>query len=288
MNGGDPAVDIDALRAWCGRTSEAADVIDAALVERFSATLDLEPSSTATGSLAPAGIHWCLAPQLTATSSLGPDGHPPRGGFLPPVSLPRRMWAGGELTYAGIFRLGDTVNRLSTIEDVQLKHGRTGALCFVTVQHDYTVGGKAILSERQDIVYRQAETPGAISQAMPPLIPPPASDALRLVDANSVMLFRYSALTFNGHRIHYDRRYCMEEENYPGLVVHGPLQATILLQLAISQAGGRMPSRFSFRGQAPLFDGAFTAHARRDGDRIKLWALNLSGGRSMQAEASWA
>lgn len=287
MIDGEPAIDIEALQAWCGRTSEAVDVIDAALVERFAATLNLEPASTANGSPAPAGIHWCLAPAVAATSSLGADGHPPRGGFLPPVSLPRRMWAGGELTYSGIFRLGDTVSRRSTIEDVQLKHGRTGALCFVTVRHDYSVNGTAILSERQDIVYREAETPGAMPQATPPLIPPLASDAVRVVDANSVMLFRYSALTFNGHRIHYDRRYCMEEENYPGLVVHGPLQATTLLQLAIGQAGGRIPSRFSFRGQSPLFDGSFTAHARRDGDGMKLWVLDPSGGRTMQAEASW-
>ena len=288
MNDGGPAIDIDALRAWCGRTSDATDVIDAALVERFAATLDLDAASTQQGSPAPVGIHWCLAPEVAATASLGPDGHPTRGGFLPPVSLPRRMWAGGELRFSGVFTLGDTVNRLSTIEDVQIKHGRTGALCFVTVRHDYAVDGKAILSERQDIVYREAETPGAMPQATVPLDAQPASDAQRTVDANSVMLFRYSALTFNGHRIHYDRRYCLEEENYPGLVVHGPLQATVLLHLATGQADGRMPARFSFRGQAPLFDGAFTAHARRDGDGMKLWVLDPFGRRTMQAEATWA
>lgn len=278
--------DIDILRKWIGRCIEASDVIDHALVERFCATLNLNLGDCIQGSPAPAGIHWCLAPIVAATATLGPDGHPARGGFLPPVSLPRRMWAGGELAYSGLFRLGDTIDRRSTIEDVQLKQGRTGVLCFITVRHEYSVGDRAVLDERQDIVYRAAETPGTVTAA-PAAVPVRESDASVEVQADAVMLFRYSALTFNGHRIHYDRRYCLEEENYPGLVVHGPLQATVLLQLAIDQEGGSMPSQFSFRGEAPLFDGGLTAHVRRDG-ATKLWIVDPKGSRTMQAESSWA
>lgn len=282
-------LDIDHLKSWIGRTAEHADHISPRLAAGLAAVLD-EHTDLAEGDEAPTCIQWCLAPQIEPMSGLGPDGHPTRGGFLPPVPFPRRMWAGGFLEFSGDFRVGDMVTRRSRIADVSLKEGRSGRLIFVAVDHEYhTLRGLA-LKERHDIVYRELEavsaSPAPAAVAPPAPAGPVAGQSLS-IEATPVLLMRYSAVTFNGHRIHYDRDYCLREENYPGLIVHGPLQATYLLRLAREMNGGRMPGRFVFRGLSPLFDGAaFSVNGAEKTDGLTLWTANAAGGVTMTANAS--
>lgn len=282
-------VDIDALRDWIGRTQEKSDTISPRLVESFNAIFDAV-SGLAPGDTAPLGIHWCLAPDIAPMRALGPDGHPARGGFLPPVPLPRRMWAGGQIDFSGDFRVGDNVTRRSRIEDVAQKTGRSGALIFVTVRHDYLTPRGVVLSERQDIVYRDQEA-GSATQAVGASKPAPAAEPVRAdhsrqIDASPTLLFRYSALTFNGHRIHYDLAYATGEEHYPGLVFHGPLQASYLMRLAAETATGPLRS-FSYRSVAPLFAGApVSIHAVRNGGETALWVADSRDYPTMQATAT--
>jgi len=277
-------LDIAHLRSWIGREDEASEVVTPELVHKFRATLDLPGGKPAPGDPAPPLIHFCLAQPVAPQAELGPDGHPARGGFLPPVPLPRRMWAGGEFLFRQDIRVGDTVRRISRVADVVLKEGRTGPLCFVTVRHQVEAGGAVALEERQDLVYRGADMGGAAKAPTPA----EAGSHRREVDASATLLFRYSALTFNGHRIHYDRRYAMQVEGYPGLVVHGPLQATWLLNFAASIRGAA-PSHFSFRGLSTLFDDdPIRLHAEEDGDRLKLWTARDGGPVAMSSEAAWS
>ncbi len=278
-----PGLDLDHLRGWIGRTETARDLVTARGIRELRATLDLPPGDPQPGEAAPvATAHWCLAPPAAPQSALGPDGHPARGGFLPPVPLPRRMWAGGALEFPDLLRVGDTVERRSTITDVTAKEGRTGLLCFVTVAHEiHTPRGLAV-RERQDIVYRGTDAPvgGSGSGA-----PPPAPSVRESIVPDAVLLFRYSALTFNGHRIHYDRSYCIEEEGYPGLVVHGPLQATLLCGFA-ARLMGRQPARFSFRSVRPIFDGTPMGLCAVEAEGgFDLWTADAEGRPAMLAEA---
>ena len=287
-------IDIAPLKSWVGREETATDTIDTRLVASFLALLDRDPSGVKAGDAAPLCIHWCLAPAIVPNSETGPDGHPARGGFLPPVPLPRRMWAGGELRFHGPLHVGDRVTRRSTVEAVELKEGRSGTLCFVTVRHAIETQAGVAIKERQDIVYRKAETaspvlggktnPAEVSlSAGAPRLPEP--DAGRSFDMSELALFRYSALTYNGHRIHYDRRYCIEQEGYPGLVVHGPLQATLLCHLA-AETLGRTPASFAYRGVKPLFAGTgLTVEARRKADGLDLRSTGNDGIARMLATA---
>ncbi|WP_313348261.1 MaoC family dehydratase N-terminal domain-containing protein [Paracoccus sp. (in: a-proteobacteria)] len=277
-------IDIDHLRQWIGRQESKAETVTPALVERFNATFDRR-GDLHEGAAAPAMIHLCIAPPTAPTSELGPDGHPARGGFLPPVPLPRRMWAGGAMTFHDDIRLGETVLRHSTIRDVAIKEGRSGTLCFVTVDHRIESGGRHVLSERQDIVYRDIDTPGGGTKKVPESA---LHGAHRVtVVPSAALLFRYSALTFNGHRIHYDAPYAREDEGYPGLIVHGPMQATLLLQFA-EKIRGKRPAKFDFRSLSPLFDTAdFTLNAAEDGDALSLWTSYIDGPVAMEARASW-
>lgn len=276
-------IDIAHLRGWIGREETRSEVLTEAIAERFNATLGLG-GPTAPGSAAPLMIHLCLGQPAVPAEGLGPDGHPARGGFLPPVALPRRMWAGGALDFRGDIRVGETVTRRSVIADVALKAGRSGQLCFVTVLHHIGSGGRAVLTERQDIVYREAE-----GVAKPGAPPPPAPEGAhrRPVEPTPTLLFRYSALTFNGHRIHYDLDWAREAEGYPGLVVHGPMQATMLAQFAEAIRGAR-PARFSFRSLGTLFhcDG-MALHAAEDGAGLRLWTARPGGPVAMEARADW-
>lgn len=277
-------LNIDYLRSWIGREEVAEDVVTADLVRKFKATLDLPGGPPQIGGVAPRLIHFCLAQPAAPTAALGPDGHPRRGGFLPPVPLPRRMWAGGNVTFRDDLRVRDAVRRVSRIADVVAKEGRTGLLCFVTVEHTIAAEGKPLLQERQDIVYRGLDSGGA--KAAP--APAESGRHQRRVDASPPLLFRYSALTFNGHRIHYDRRYVTEVEGYPGLIVHGPLQATLLLHFA-AEIHGAPPTRFDFRSLSPLFDDdGMMLHAEENGDGLKLWTARENGPVAMAAEAGWA
>lgn len=276
-------LDIAHLRSWIGREDAGTEIVSEDLARKYHATLDFPGEAPKHGEVAPRLIHFCLAQPAAPTATLGPDGHPARGGFLPPVPLPRRMWAGGGFTFHDEIRVGDRVRRVSRIEDVVLKEGRTGALCFVTVRHRIEANGQLALEERQDIVYRGLDAPGAAK------LPPPAERGVhqRPMRAEAPLLFRYSALTFNGHRIHYDRRYVTEVEGYPGLIVHGPLQAALLYYYA-AELGGAPPKHFGFRGLSPLFDDdAFALHASEDGDGLRLWTARDDGPVCMTAEANW-
>ncbi|WP_417434559.1 FAS1-like dehydratase domain-containing protein [Hoeflea sp.] len=282
-------VDIDNLRGWIGRSQEKSDTITPRLVESYNAIFDAS-SSPAPGDAAPLGIHWCLAPDIAPMSALGPDGHPARGGFLPPVPLPRRMWAGGHVDFSGEFHVGDSVTKRSHIEDVTAKTGRSGALVFVTVRHDYLTPRGVVLSERQDIVYRDQDTKAASAVAgqtkSDPVTEPVHADHSRQIDASATLLFRYSALTFNGHRIHYDLPYATGEEHYPGLVFHGPLQASYLMRLA-AETAARPLQTFSYRSVAPLFGGgAVSIHANRKQDEIDLWVADSQHKPTMKAAAT--
>lgn len=273
-------LDIEHLKTWIGKTRESLDVISPRLANSLAAVLDEAPALEE-GDRPPAGIHWCLSPDIAPMSSLGPDGHPTRGDFLPPVPLPRRMWAGGELVFSGEFRVGDEVIRRSRIADIALKAGRSGTLCFVTVTHDYLGPRGLVLNERHDIVYRPL---GPSAERRPSEIPLPEPVQRHVVDASPVLLARYSAVTFNGHRIHYDRDYCQREEGYPGLLVHGPLQATFLLRLAGRMNGGHPPNQFTFRGVSPLFDGGrFSVNAGQANNKREFWIRSSEGKLTMRA-----
>jgi 3-methylfumaryl-CoA hydratase len=276
-------LDIDHLRDWIGREQVSEDVLGEDLARKYHATLEMPGEAPRLGEVAPRMIHFCLAQPVVPTSALGPDGHPRRGGFLPPVALPRRMWAGGLITFPGDLRVGDRVERRSRIADVELKRGRTGPLCFVTAEHRILVDEQIRLEERQDIVYRDLDAVGGKAA--------PAAESgayRRRVEGSAPLLFRYSALTFNGHRIHYDRRYVTEVEGYPGLIVHGPLQAAWLFNHA-AEVKGAPPSRFAFRGLSPLFDDdAIVLDAAVDGEGLRLWSAREGGPVAMSAEASWA
>ncbi|MBO1074998.1 FAS1-like dehydratase domain-containing protein [Roseomonas marmotae] len=273
--------------AWIGRREQQRDIVAAGPLDRLAATLDREDPPATAGDAAPPLSHWIMFLPDARQSSLGLDGHPARGGFLPPVHhLPRRMWAGGRLSFHAPLRVGMAVTRSSTIADVSRRAGASGELVFVTVRHEIREDGQdaVLLAEEHDIVYRSGEA-AAVKAA--PEAPPPGAWQRSLVP-DAVMLFRYSALTFNGHRIHYDRDYVTREEGYPGLIVHGPLVATLLLDLLRRRMPEAGVSHFSFRALSPLFDGApVTLHGTPpDAEgRIMLWATNPAGGLAMRAEA---
>ena len=278
-------LDLDHLQSWIGTSETMSETLSPQLVTRFNATVGCETAAKA-GAIAPLMIHFCLAQPVAGLDRLGPDGHPARGGFLPPVPLPRRMWAGGEIMFKAPLVTGQEVTRRSTIANVETKQGRSGALCFVTVNHEYSADGQLCVQERQDIVYRDPPPPGGVDKAQQQ-DPAPAGAHHRSVTPTPTMLFRYSASTFNGHRIHYDAPYAREVEGYGGLVVHGPLQATLMAHMAADLAG-RPPSRFSFRGKSPLFDDVpFGIHAEMTGDGMSLWTARDNGPLAMQATASW-
>jgi 3-methylfumaryl-CoA hydratase len=281
---------LEPLRAWIGRTEERTDTITAAPLAGLAATLDRDDPQPQHGSAVPPLWHWLYFLPMARQSELGPDGHPRRGGFLPPVALPRRMWAGGRLVFERALRVGEVATRSSRIADVTGKDARSGPLVFVTVQHEISTADGLALREDHDIVYRGAPAAGAAS---PPAAAAPRDETFRrAIVPDDVLLFRYSALTFNGHRIHYDRRYVTEVEGYPGLVVHGPLIATLLLDLLRREHAGATVSRFEFKAVSPLFDlHPFEVCGRADParpGRFALWARNHDGALAMQASAEIA
>jgi 3-methylfumaryl-CoA hydratase len=277
----------EVLKAWVGRSETRHDVIGPTPAAALTATLDHPAQAWAPGTALPPLWHWLYFLPLHRASEIGPDGHAQRGGFLPPVPLPRRMWAGSQFEFHAPLRVGDAVSRRSTIAEVNAKQGRSGPLVFVKVQHEVFANGAAApaLTEFHDIVYREARRPGDVEAA-----PQPAATGApwqRGVLADDVLLFRYSALTFNGHRIHYDRRYVTEIEGYPGLVVHGPLIATLLLDLLRREAPQAEVARFQFKAVRPTFDGAvLRVNGVREGREVKLWAQDHAGWLTMDASAT--
>jgi 3-methylfumaryl-CoA hydratase len=283
--------DTPKLAEWVGRSETVEDMVTATPCAALAATLDHEPLRPPPGTPLPPLWHWLYFLPLARQSEIGPDGHPRRGGFLPPVALPRRMWAGSQFSFHAPIRVGDAVRRVSTIEDVQEKSGRTGPLVFVKVRHEVFCNGAAAaaLTEFHDIVYREAARPGEAGPA--PQAAAASSPWRRTVTPDDVLLFRYSALTFNGHRIHYDRRYVTEAEGYPGLVVHGPLIATLLMDLLRRERPQARVSRFEFRAVRPTFDlHPFSVHGEPapDGKSVHLWARDHEGGLTMDATAALA
>lgn len=236
--------------SWIGRSLSVIDKLDAARSNALSIALGGE-GNLRDGDALPLLHHWLYFWDVKPPQGLGEDGHPARGGFLPPIPLPRRMWAGGRLNFYQPLPLGADVKRTSTITDVKEKTGKTGTLIFVTVRHEYDAGGGVAVGEEQDLVYR---APALTPLAAPIAAAAPATPWAETLNPDTVLLFRYSALTMNGHRIHYDRPYAMQEEGYPALVVHGPLQATMLIALA-AQKLDQPIAGFEFRGQQPAFDG---------------------------------
>jgi 3-methylfumaryl-CoA hydratase len=280
-------LDLDHLRQWIGRTNEVSDIVTAQLTKGLRATLFQEIGEPKPGDAAPFTTHWCLGQPVYPMSELGPDGHPTRGGFLPPVPLPRRMWAGGELEFIDALRVGDVATRSSRISDVTMKTGSTGVLCFVSVQHEVTTSRGVAIRERQDIVYRDVSGPAQTAPAKSPP-PPPVAQHRETHVSDPVLLFRYSALTFNGHRIHYDRDYVTKVEGYPGLIFHGPLQASFIVELAAKLHGGQPPKKLSYRGAQPLFEGsAFSINATATDSGMELWIANAEGQPTMKGTANW-
>lgn len=275
-------IDIDALKRWIGKTEQASDLITPRLVQSFAATFapHLAPHAA---SDAPLALHWCLAPPISPMSAIGPDGHAAKGEFLPPVPLPRRMWAGGTIETLQALRVGEEVTRRSVIGDVSYKEGRTGPLCFVAVDHEIVTERGVALRERHNIVYREAAKPG--SAAASPSAPAESrqADLTWEVEASPVLLFRYSAITFNSHRIHYDYPYVTAEEGYAGLVVHGPIQATLIINIIATLSGGE-PIRLDYRGLAPLIAGEpFRVKAKRQADgSIAAWTEGADGAVRME------
>jgi len=275
------------LRLWVGRQERRTDWINPNHLAAWNATLDRDGAFPRDAEPVPPGFHWTLFPPLVRQSELGPDGHPKKGGFLPPIPLPRRMWAGGQLRFHQPLRVGEKVERLSTIESVEEKHGKSGMLVFVTVRHILSGAQGPAIEERHDIVYREAPAAGAAPTSK--AVEPAAAGAWqRDVVADEVLLFRYSALTFNGHRIHYDRRYVTEVEGYPGLVVHGPLIATLLLDLLRRQLPQATLGRFSFKALRPTYDiGLLSLRGEPDGagKHFRLWSTDNQRQTAMEAEA---
>ena len=279
------------LQAWVGRTETLTDELNAAPVRGLSATLDRDDPAPGPGTVLPPLWHWLYFLPQHRQSEIGPDGHAKRGGFLPPVPLPRRMWAGGRLTWdaANPLVVGDAVQRTSRIASVTHKSGRTGDLLFVLVRHEIANARGLSLTEEHDIVYRAVAQPG--DPVPPPVAAEPGAAWQREIVPDDVLLFRYSALTFNGHRIHYDRRYVTEVEGYPGLIVHGPLIATLLVDLVRRHRPQAIVKGFQFKAVRPTFDlhpFRLNAQPSADGKTVRVWAQDHEGWLTMQGEVQLA
>ena len=266
--------------SWVGRVSTARTWLDPEQANRMAVTLDRVPAF-ASGDALPMAWQWLYFHDIVRASQLGDEGHPELGVTMPPVPLPRRMWAAGRITSLAPLLLGTEAVRTSTISAITPKQGSTGPLIFVTVLHEFASEGTVCLKEEQTIVYREMSA----SAELPPATPAPTDAAIRAEwSLDNTTLFRYSALTFNGHRIHYDADYCREVEGYPNLVIHGPLIATLLADLAVRD--GRQAREFAYRAKSPLLlPHPFTVNGRLDGDTTHLWAANHGGGLAMEARA---
>jgi 3-methylfumaryl-CoA hydratase len=281
------AQDLEKLKDWIGQKESAVDYITIPSVHRLAATLDRDDPMPKAGDPLPIGWHAILFPRVVRHSQVGADGHPERGDFLPPVPLPRRMFAGKRTTFLQDLHVGDEVRRESTIEAVNVKQGRSGQMVFVTVKTDIHSPRGLALTEEQDIVYRGEPDPNA--PPPPPQAAPASATWKNIVTPDPVMLFRYSALTFNGHRIHYDHRYVTGTEGYPDLVMNGGL--TTLLTYELARAHAKTPIRhMSSRNVRALFVNRpihFGGEPSADGKSAKLWAADKEGALALTAEAQF-
>lgn len=272
------------LEDWIGRAEMHRDTLDARPANLMQSILPVG-AELAPGDALPPLWNWLYFHAPAPLDALGRDGHPKKGGFLPPVDLPRRMWAGGHFEFTGDLRIGDDIVKESKILNVAPKTGRSGPLCFVTVEHRYRRAGQTVWREEHDIVYRADPSPDQPKTR--PVAPPETFTDQETVTPSIVMLFRYSALTFNGHRIHYDRAYAQSVEGYPDLVFHGPLTATFLAEFTNRKSAGRMAT-FTYRAMSPLFDAQpFDIFLDRGDGHSKAWACTPEGAVAMQAEATF-
>jgi 3-methylfumaryl-CoA hydratase len=271
-----------------GRTESAVDLVVPTSVAALAATLDYD-TPPQPGDPLPHLWHWIFFRPVVAQSRIAADGHPVKGGFLPDLGLPRRMWAGGRLRFPAPVKVGDSITRDSRIADVSVKEGRSGKLAFVTVKHEIRTPDALVIEEEHDIVYREAPLPGAA--APQPIRAPSDEKWQREVLPDEVLLLRYSALTFNGHRIHYDKPYVTQVEGYPGLVVHGPLIATLLMDLVRRNEPRARVLDFAFKAIGPSFAGNTLTLCGRpspDGKTVELWAKDHEGWLTMSARATLA
>jgi len=279
-------IDIAYLQQWVGKQESKDDDISLFQAQALAAALDNEDLPQKGDELPPfwEWMYFLATPQARVT---GVDGHPDKGGFLPPVPLPRRMWAAGEVTLYTPLVIGESAQRVSTIESVELKQGSTGALVFVTIAHEIFQNDTLCIHQLQNIVYR--EQPAAAAPLPPIKEAPVDADFSKLISPDPVLLFRYSALTYNGHRIHYDRDYAKEEELYPALVVHGPLLVTLLLELKRHHLASLPLHRFKFRAVRPTFDNAdFKVSGTRNGNELSLWSSDQDNALCMTIRAELA
>jgi 3-methylfumaryl-CoA hydratase len=281
------AADLENLKKWIGERETDVDHITVPTVHRLAATLDLDYPKPKVGDVLPVGWYSTFFPRIVRHSQCGPDGHPARGDFLPPVPLPRRMFAGRRTTFHGDLRVGDEMRRESAIKDVAIKSGRTGQMVFVTTTTDISSPRGLAVHEEQDIVYRAEPEPGA---PQPPPQPVPGKAVWSMtVRPDPVMLFRYSALTFNGHRIHYDHPYVTQAEGYPGLVMNGGLTTLLVYELARANASSPVRHMVS-RNVRPMFGNrpiTFGGEPTADGKKAKLWAADDTGALALTADAEF-
>ncbi len=280
-------INIDELKSWIGNDEILFDEVSQSLEARFRATLDEDPGKPEKGDVASSGIHWALAPAVVKSSLLGKDSHPKKGEFLPPVPLPRRMWAGCRTKFLNKLKIGDIVRKRSSVFDINLKKGKSGLLCFVTAKYEFFVQDELIIEEFHDLVYRDYKNEKEIKPIKNDL-PFLKSNYEEKIFAHPTMLFRYSAITFNGHRIHYDYPYSTEEEGYKDLVFHGPLQATLMLRAAEKYKNARAKF-FSHRGVAPVYanDDLFINIENKSNGDVNCFTSTRDAGMTMKAEAEF-
>lgn len=279
-------IDVDHLKSWVGRSETHHERLHGFPSNAMAATLNRDDAPYIDGSELPHLWHWLHFLPIFKMSDAGYDGHAALGGFLPPVPLPRRMWAGSRFTFHRPLHIGDTARKTSTVRSVDHKSGRSGDLVFVTVEHQLTNAQGICIDEEHDIVYRDVPDPNAPAPTHKPA--PSDSGFSRFLEPDSVLLFRYSALTFNGHRIHYDHPFCTGTEGYGGLVVHGPLLATLMMDLLRRQRPDDWVQTFEFRAIAPIFDtNTFTVHGKQTDDTgFDLWIARDDGALAMQGRAT--
>ena len=277
-------VDIDHLRKWIGKIDNVTDYVTPIVEQRYRATLNMDIGNPKDGDPVTSGLHWMLGWNLVKNDELGVDSHPALGEFLPPVPLPRRMWAGSEIKVLKPIRVGDKVIKQSTVADIQVKEGRTGLLCFVTAEYNFLVNDEVTINEKHNIVYRDISKSGGGSGYSKDI--PEKADLSEKIFMHPTILFRYSAIGFVGHRIHYDHPYTVNEENYPGLIVHGPLQATYLLRAAEKLMGKPVKS-FTHKVMAPVFaDSEYMVGVdKMDDGSVSCWGATKEFGVTMRAEA---
>ena len=279
-------VDIDHLRKWIGKIDNVTDYVTPIVEQRYRATLNMDIGNPQDGEPVTSGLHWMLGWNLVKNDELGVDSHPALGEFLPPVPLPRRMWAGSEIKVLKPIRVGDKVVKQSTVADIQVKEGRTGLLCFVTAEYNFLVNDEVTINEKHNIVYRDISKSGGGSGYSKEI--PERADLNEKIFMHPTILFRYSAIGFVGHRIHYDHPYTVNEENYPGLIVHGPLQATYLLRAAEKLMGKQVKS-FTHKVMAPVFANSeyMVGVDKMDDGSVSCWGATKEFGVTMRAEAKF-